>query len=69
MFSRSTLTAVFFSLLAYASALEPKLDNRADCPDIHAFGARETTAPAGYGTVGVIVNLILNALPGAHLKL
>ncbi|KAG4026251.1 hypothetical protein MFRU_043g00550 [Monilinia fructicola] len=65
MFSRTTLQAVFFSLLAYSSALPSEIDTRATCPDIHVFGARETTASAGYGTAGVVVNLILNAHPGA----
>lgn len=65
MFSRTTLKAVFFSLLAYASALPSEKDTRATCPDIHVFGARETTAPAGYGTAGVVVNLILAAHSGA----
>lgn len=41
------------------------LEERQSCPAIHVFGARETTAPAGYGTAGVVVNLILNAHPGA----
>ncbi|RPA79999.1 putative acetyl xylan esterase [Ascobolus immersus RN42] len=35
------------------------------CPEIHIFGARETTAPAGYGTAGTVVNLIKGAYPGA----
>ncbi|QSZ33189.1 hypothetical protein DSL72_002775 [Monilinia vaccinii-corymbosi] len=65
MFSRTTLQAVFFSLLAYASALPSELDTRATCPEIHVFGARETTAPVGYGTAGVVVNLILGAHSGA----
>lgn len=38
---------------------------RAACPDVHVFGARETTAPAGYGSAGTVVNLILNAHKGA----
>ncbi|KAK6540114.1 hypothetical protein TWF694_008938 [Orbilia ellipsospora] len=42
-----------------------RLDARQSCPSIHIFGARETTAPAGYGTAGVVVNLILNAYPGS----
>ena len=55
---------------AFASPVElvevevPELEKRA-CPNIHVFGARETTAPAGYGTAGVVVNLILNAHSGA----
>ena len=38
---------------------------RQSCPEIHVFGARETTAPPGYGTAGQVVNLILQAFPGA----
>ncbi|KAF3913102.1 hypothetical protein AA313_de0201179 [Arthrobotrys entomopaga] len=41
------------------------IEARQSCPSIHIFGARETTAPAGYGTAGVVVNLILNAYPGS----
>jgi len=37
----------------------------AQCPDIHVFGARETTAPAGYGSSSTVVDLILNAYPGS----
>ncbi|KAF8953627.1 acetylxylan esterase precursor [Flammula alnicola] len=63
MFRR--LLSASFVLLAvqtFASAVE--LEKRA-CPNIHIFGARETTAPAGYGTAGVVVNLVLNAHPGS----
>ncbi|EPS41325.1 hypothetical protein H072_4798 [Dactylellina haptotyla CBS 200.50] len=42
-----------------------RIEARQSCPSIHIFGARETTAPAGYGTAGVVVNLILNAYPGS----
>lgn len=36
------------------------------CPDIHIFGARETTAPPGFGTASVLIDLVLNAkFPGA----
>ncbi|THV48732.1 hypothetical protein BGAL_0231g00150 [Botrytis galanthina] len=65
MFSSTTLKAVFLSLLTYASALPSELDTRAACPEIHVFGARETTAPAGFGTAGVVVNLILAAHSGS----
>jgi len=51
---------VLLALRASATELE-----RRDCPSIHIFGARETTAPAGYGTAGVVVNLVLNAHPGS----
>ncbi|KAL2263969.1 hypothetical protein VTK26DRAFT_3963 [Humicola hyalothermophila] len=35
------------------------------CPEIHIFGARETTVPPGYGTAGQVVDLIKSAFPGA----
>ena len=38
---------------------------RQSCPDIHVFGARETTAAAGYGSSATVVKDILNAYSGA----
>lgn len=35
------------------------------CPQVHVFGARETTVPPGYGTAGSVVTSIVNAYPGA----
>lgn len=35
------------------------------CPQVHVFGARETTAPAGYGTSAAVVNAVLSAYPGS----
>ncbi len=35
------------------------------CPNIHIFGARETTAPPGYGSSSTVVDLVLNAYPGS----
>lgn len=49
----------------FASAVAAPVEKRATCPPIHVFGARETTAPAGYGSAGTVVKLILNAHPGA----
>jgi len=59
-----TASLILFALKAFASE-EVELDKRQSCPNIHVFGARETTAPAGYGTAGVVVNLVLNAHPGS----
>lgn len=56
------VTAIFISL-GFASPVE--LVDRQSCPAIHVFGARETTAPVGYGTSSVVVNLVLNAYPGS----
>lgn len=58
------LKAASLLLLGQSSA-SPLSSRQTSCPAIHVFGARETTAPAGYGTAGVVVNLILNAYPGA----
>ena len=35
------------------------------CPQVHVFGARETTAPPGYGTAGAVVNSVLSAYSGS----
>ncbi|KAL2023320.1 hypothetical protein VTK56DRAFT_3058 [Thermocarpiscus australiensis] len=48
-----------------AEGIEAAVLAKRQCPQIHVFGARETTAPPGYGTAGQVVNLILNAYPGA----
>ncbi|KAF8180231.1 cutinase-domain-containing protein [Mycena galopus ATCC 62051] len=37
----------------------------AQCPQVHVFGARETTVPPGYGTAGSVVSSIQSAFPGA----
>lgn len=37
----------------------------AACPSVHVFGARETTAPAGYGTCQSVVSSIVAAYSGA----
>jgi acetylxylan esterase len=60
---KSAIAAVPFILMG-STAMAAPLEKRA-CPNIHIFGARETTAPAGYGSAGTVVNLILNAHPGS----
>ena len=52
-------------LVGQALASPAQIQERQSCPQIHIFGARETTAPAGYGTASVVVNLVLNAFPGS----
>lgn len=59
---KSAIAAI--PLLLVGSSMAVPLEKRA-CPNIHIFGARETTAPAGYGSAGTVVNLILNAHPGS----
>lgn len=41
------------------------IPKRASCPNIHVFGARETTASAGYGSSSTVVNEVLQAYPGS----
>ena len=66
MLSKATLLTLLAAGRALASPIaEPVLAERQSCPQIHIFGARETTAPAGYGTAGSVVNSILNAHPGS----
>lgn len=49
---------------AAASHLGALLSRQQSCPPIHVFGARETTAPVGFGSSQTVVNLIMNAFPG-----
>ena len=41
------------------------VEKRQSCPNVYVFGARETTAPAGYGTSQGLVNQVVAAYPGA----
>ncbi|KAH8664764.1 catalytic core domain of acetyl xylan esterase from Trichoderma Reesei [Ilyonectria robusta] len=56
--------SVILSFL-FAQGSVAGLVTRQSCPAIHVFGARETTVSPGYGSAGTVVNLILNAHPGA----
>lgn len=58
-------TPIISSSSEELSSNENDNDRRASCPSVHIFGARETTASAGYGSAGTVVNLILNAYPGS----
>ena len=59
-FNSAIITA---ALLAVGSS--SPIEERQSCPQIHIFGARETTAPVGYGSAGTFVDLIKNAYPGS----
>jgi hypothetical protein len=61
------LAAAVTLLLAHcgASPLVALERRQSSCPDVHVFGARETTAPAGYGSSSTVVNFVLNAYPGS----
>jgi acetylxylan esterase len=62
--TKQTIASALFASLGLASPLEV-VERQSGCPNVHVFGARETTAPAGYGTASVVVNLVLNAYPGS----
>lgn len=57
--------AVIPLLASLASSSPVELEERQSCPGVHVFGARETTAPAGYGTSQGLVNMVTQAYPGA----
>jgi acetylxylan esterase len=48
-----------------AEAVDAAILAKRQCPEIHIFGARETTVAPGYGTAGTVVNLVKGAYPGA----
>ncbi|KAK4552076.1 carbohydrate esterase [Recurvomyces mirabilis] len=54
-----------FLLALPALAVAAAIEQRASCPNVHIFGARETTAPAGYGSSSTVVNYVLQAYPGS----
>jgi acetylxylan esterase len=61
-------TKLAISLLlgsALAVPLEVDIERRQTCPSIHVFGARETTASAGYGSSSTVVNEVLSAYSGS----
>ncbi|KAI7065410.1 hypothetical protein KC352_g43150, partial [Hortaea werneckii] len=62
LLSFASVSALLASALA---APAPELETRQSCPNIHIIAARETTAPAGYGSASTFVNLILQAYPGS----
>lgn len=52
--------------LVAANPLGPELEARQSCPGVFVFGARETTAPAGFGTAGGLVNMVTQAYSGSQ---
>jgi acetylxylan esterase len=61
------LAAAVTLLLAHcgASPLVALEGRQSSCPNVHVFGARETTAPVGYGSSSTVVALLLNAYAGS----
>ena len=58
-------TLLTLASCTFASALHLEHNRQAACPNVHVFGARETTVSPGFGTAGVVVNLVLNSNPGS----
>jgi hypothetical protein len=54
-----------FRLSAASLVILPTLVAAQSCPQVHVFGARETTVSSGYGTAGSVVNSIVSAYSGA----
>ncbi|KAI0481317.1 Acetylxylan esterase 2 [Xylariaceae sp. FL0804] len=57
--------AAILALAATALAKPLVPAKRADCPGVHVFGARETTAAAGFGSTSTVVQDIVNNNSGA----
>lgn len=53
------------ALALVGSVLAGPMKRQSSCPSIHVFGARETTAGAGFGSSATVVNGILSANAGA----
>lgn len=60
-------TTVALPLLAGLATSTPlELQERQSCPGVYVYGARETTAPPGYGTSQGLVNMVVQAYSGAQ---
>lgn len=53
------------ALALVGGVLAGPMKRQSSCPGIHVFGARETTAGAGFGSSATVVNGILSANSGA----
>ncbi|KAL9051611.1 MAG: hypothetical protein Q9162_005917 [Coniocarpon cinnabarinum] len=58
-------TASLLALLPAFLASAAPAEKRAACPNIHIFGARETSVSPGYGSSATVVNGLLSAYPGS----
>ncbi|KAI8954113.1 carbohydrate esterase family 5 protein [Xylaria longipes] len=55
-------------LIADTAAATVGVGRREGCSSLHIFGARETTAPPGFGTAATVVSLIQRSYPGASAE-
>lgn len=58
-------TSALLALLGAASLAAANPMEKRACPNVHVFGARETTVAQGYGTSGPVVNSILAVYSGS----
>ncbi|KAJ5500784.1 Leucine carboxyl methyltransferase eukaryotic [Penicillium expansum] len=59
------LTFTLLAGSALAVPVEVDIEKRINCPGLHIFGARETTASPGYGSSNTVVNGLLSAYSGS----
>ncbi|KAI1147632.1 carbohydrate esterase family 5 protein [Nemania diffusa] len=55
-------------LLAATARVAVGIGRRESCSRLHIFGARETTAPPGFGTASTVVDLIKRVYPDASTE-
>ncbi|KAI0457827.1 catalytic core domain of acetyl xylan esterase [Xylaria acuta] len=55
-------------LIADTVTATVRLGRRESCSDLRIFGARETTAPPGFGTAATVVGLIQRSYPAASAE-
>lgn len=56
-------TAIALSLFGVATASPAAIEQQQNCPSLYIFGARETTAPPGYGSAGDMVDRVKATFP------
>ncbi|KAI0470208.1 carbohydrate esterase family 5 protein [Xylaria cf. heliscus] len=61
-------TSWLLLFIANTVATTVGLGRRESCSSLHIFGARETTAPPGFGTAATVVNLIQRSYPAASTE-
>lgn len=57
-------TIILLGAIVTVSGARAGTARRQNCPNYHVFGARETTAPPGFGSASTVVNLVQQANAG-----
>ncbi len=68
MLLRSLLNIGVLGVVGFVTAQGRGRGRARDCPQIQVFGARETTAPPGFGTAQDLIDLILKRFPGTKTE-